>query len=155
MSSRSFIGIIWVFLLVACDRNMLYDQFVHVEDASWDWSDIREFQVEVKDSLSLHNIYIQVRHTVDYPMSNLYMFVHVKSPEGQMRKDTIEMILARPDGEWTGRGNGHIRELSLLYRSGVRFALPGTYVFSLEQAMRKEQLPVSDLGIRVERINPS
>ena len=39
--------------------------------------------VEITDTVSLNNIYLQVRHTVEYPMSNLYMFVHIKGPTGQ------------------------------------------------------------------------
>ena len=110
--------------------------------------------VEMDDTLSLYNIYVQVRHTTEYPMSNLYMFVHVKGPDGQHRKDTVNMILAEPSGEWTGRGTGHLRELQLLFRNQVQFRIPGAYVFTLEQAMRHPELPVTDLGIRVERSNP-
>ena len=108
----------------------------------------------LNDTTSLYNIYVQVRHTVEYPMSNLYMFVHVKGPQGQHRKDTVNMILAEPSGEWVGRGTGNLRELQLLYKKQTQFRTPGTYVFTLEQAMRNPELPVTDLGIRIERINP-
>ena len=139
---------------ISCDPGMVYDQYLHNEKGQWTWTDAKEFKVDITDTLSMHNIYLQVRHTVDYPLSNLYMFVHVKSPTGQHRKDTINMILAEPDGKWTGRGNGNIRELMLLYRKGTKFRTPGTYVFTLEQAMREPELPVTDLGVRIERVNP-
>ena len=140
-------------LLVSCDKDMVYDEYVETK-GGWRWQDAREFKVDLSDTLSLHNIYVQVRHTVEYPMSNLYMFVHVKGPNGQHRKDTVNMILAEPSGEWTGRGSGKLRELQLLYRKQTQFRIPGTYVFTLEQAMRNPELPVTDLGIRIERINP-
>jgi gliding motility-associated lipoprotein GldH len=133
---------------------MVYDQFEELDQGMWTWNDALEFEAEISDTLSLHNIYLQVRHTTEYPMSNLYMFVHVKSPTGQHMKDTINMILAAPDGKWTGKGNGNIRELMLLYRKQTKFRVPGTYIFTLEQAMRQETLPVTDLGVRIERINP-
>lgn len=142
-----------VALTVSCDRNVFYDEYVRT-GGEWTWRDAREFFVEVSDTLSLYNIYLQVRHTVEYPMSNLYMFVHVKGPGGQVRKDTVNLILAEPDGDWIGRGNGNLRELQLLYRKQTQFRAPGTYVFTLEQAMRNPELPVTDLGIRIERINP-
>ena len=138
----------------SCDSDMVYDQYVGTENGMWSWRDAIEFRTDISDTTSLHNIYLQVRHTVDYPLSNLYMFVHVKSPTGQHRKDTINMILAEPDGKWTGRGNGNIRELMLLYRKQTKFRIPGTYVFTLEQAMREPELPVTDLGVRIERVNP-
>ena len=137
----------------SCDRSAVYDGYVQTQ-GGWKWMDAREFRVDISDTLSMHNIYVQVRHTTDYPMSNLFMFVHVKGPTGQHRKDTINMILARPSGEWIGRGTGHLRELQLLYRQQTRFRVPGSYVFTLEQAMRTPELPVTDLGIRIERTKP-
>ena len=138
----------------SCDSGMVYDQYIPTENGMWSWRDAMEFKVDISDTVSMHNIYLQVRHTVEYPMSNLYMFVHVKSPSGQNLKDTINLVLAAPDGKWTGRGNSNIRELMLLYRKQSKFSIPGTYVFTLEQAMREPELPVTDVGVRIERVNP-
>ena len=110
--------------------------------------------MEITDTVSLNNVYLQVRHTVDYPMSNLYMFVLLKGPSGQFHRDTVNMILAVPDGKWIGKGTGKLRELRYLYRKQVRFREPGTYSISIEQAMRKSELPVTDVGVRIERVNP-
>lgn len=139
---------------VSCDSGMVYDQYEPTEHGIWKWQNAMEFKVDISDTISLNNIYLQVRHTVEYPLSNLYMFVHIKSPSGQHMTDTINMILAAPDGNWTGKGNSNIRELMLLYRKQTQFRIPGTYVFTLEQAMRQPELPVTDLGIRIEVINP-
>lgn len=143
-----------LFHVRSCDSGMVYDQYMRTENGKWGWQDAMEFNVDISDTVSMHNIYLQVRHTVDYPLSNLYMFVHVKSPSGQHLKDTVNLVLAAPDGKWTGKGNGNIRELMLLYRKQSKFRIPGTYVFTLEQAMREPELPVSDLGLRIERVNP-
>ena len=75
-------------------------------------------------------------------------------PSGQQARDTVNLILAEPDGLWLGSGTGKHRELRLLYREKIRFSEPGTYTFTLEQAMRTSKLPVSEAGIRIERINP-
>ena len=143
-----------VFFLAACDPAMVYDQFIRTEDGMWSWKDVGVFEVEIADTTSMHNIYIQVRHTVEYPLSNLYMFVHVKGPAGQQIKDTVNLVLAAPDGRWTGKGTGNLRELRLLYRKQAKFGQPGIYTFTLEQAMRKPKLPVTEVGVRLERINP-
>jgi len=141
-------------ILISCDPNMVYDEYVHMEDGIWKWTDAREFRADITDTISLHNIYLQIRHSVEYPMSNLYMFVHVKGPTGQILTDTINMILAAPDGRWNGSGTGKLRELQLLYRSQAQFGKSGTYVFTIEQGMRNPELPVTDLGVRIERSNP-
>jgi len=129
---------------------MVYDRYDHITGGKWSWEEEKVFPVEIADTTGLHNIFLQVRHTVDYPMSNLYMFVRVEGPGGQQLKDTVNMILAEPDGKWRGSGPGKLRELQLLYRKQTRFAAPGTYIFTLEQGMRRPQVPVTDVGIRIE-----
>jgi len=143
-----------ILLLASCDPEMVYDQYMETNNGSWGWQDAKEFHIDISDTLSLHNIYLQVRHTVDYPMSNLYLFVHVKGPSGQYLKDTVNLLLANPDGSWTGTGTGSLRELQLLYRKETRFRIQGNYTFTLEQGMRIPELPVTDLGMRIERSNP-
>ena len=151
---RYWLSVLLVLLVASCDPGMVYDQYMTTENGNWKWNDVGVFEVEMSDTVSLHNIYLQIRHTADYPMSNLYMFVLLKGPSGKFLKDTVNMVLAAPDGSWTGKGTGKLRELRLLYRKQIRFDEPGTYSISLEQAMRKSDLPVTDVGVRIERVNP-
>ena len=143
--------ILLILLLSSCDPAMVYDQYVQTEDGLWKWQDAREFKIDMADTLTLHNIYLQLRHTVEYPMSNLYIFVHVKGPTGQLLKDTVNVELAESDGRWIGKGAGNLREIQFLYRQKTTFAQSGTYTFTLEQGMRNPALPVTDLGMRIER----
>jgi gliding motility-associated lipoprotein GldH len=152
---RNFLGFLLLIALSACDSNRVYDQYMSTGDGMWSWKEVGVFEPEIKDTLSLNNIYLQIRHTVDYPMSNLYMFVVLKGPSGQFMRDTVNLILAAPDGRWIGKGTGKLRELQLLYRKQIRFSEPGTYHISIEQGMRSAELPVTDVGVRIERINPS
>ena len=149
-----FLLFLSVIILSSCDPEMVYDQLNSVGNDIWTWNDPQVFAVEMSDTTNLHNIFLQVRHTVDYPLSNLYIFVNVKGPTGQHLKDTVNLILANPDGSWIGRGVGNLREIELLYRNQTQFRLPGLYTFTLEQGMRKSDLPVTDVGVRIERNNP-
>lgn len=151
---RPSLALLLFMSLPSCDPDMVYDQYIHTENEMWRWQDAKEFNIDIADTIALNNIYLQVRHTVEYPLSNLYMFVHIKGPSGQLLKDTVNFILANPDGKWTGRGAGNLRELRLLYRKNSKFSQSGTYTFTLEQGMRIPELPITDLGIRIERINP-
>ena len=155
MIIRRILGtVFFMILLSACDSEMVYDHYISFDSGMWKWNDVAEFEMDISDTISLNNIYLQVRHSTDYPLSNLYMFVNVKGPGGQFLRDTVNMILAGPDGNWNGRGTGGLRELRLLYRSQIRFGVSGTYSFYIEQAMRKAALPVTDVGLRIERIIP-
>jgi len=140
-----------VLALFSCDRNMVYDQFNVVEGEGWTWSEVQEYSPVIEDTLALYNVYLQVRHKGNYPVSNLYMFVHLEGPRGQSVVDTVNFVLAEPDGRWIGKGLGDMKELRLLYKKNVRFPDPGTYRVSVEQGMRIPSVPVMDIGLRIEK----
>lgn len=155
MKHRSIpLALVLMSVLFSCDPGTVYSRFSSTGDGMWDWQDPRTFLVEIPDTTSMHNIYLQVRHTVEYPFQNLYMFVRVEGPAGQQLTDTVNMVIAAPDGTWKGKGVGRLKELRLLYRKGTIFADPGTYTFTVEQGMRTQTLPITDVGLRIERINP-
>ncbi|MCF8225835.1 MAG: gliding motility lipoprotein GldH [Bacteroidales bacterium] len=143
-----------LFFPVSCDRNMVYDEFHVIENASWHWDDQLEFSFDMHDTIHLHNIFIRLRHTTDYPLSNLYMFIDVRGPSGQSMRDTVNFVVAEKSGRWIGSGVGNIREIDYLYRKNAIFPDTGTYKIFVEQAMRVPELPVQQLGIRVEQAEP-
>lgn len=142
-----------LFLPFSCQRNVEFDQFSTIDKSGWSWNDPLTFEVELNDTVNLYDLFIQVRHTVDYPMSNLYMFVKVAGPSGQSLTDTVNFILAESDGMWLGSGVGKLKELRLLYRKNTLFTDPGIYTFVIEQGMRNPSLPVTDIGIRIEKVH--
>lgn len=158
MMRNSFLhaSVLLIILLIgaSCDRQMVYDDFQHIDDESWRWDTPADFLFMMEDTVSFHNILIRLRHTTDYPLSNLYMFVHLEGPSGQTMTDTINFILAENSGKWIGNGVGNIREIGYLYKKNTRFPELGAYQISIEQAMRLPEIPVSQVGIKIERVNP-
>jgi len=148
---KGFFGMLLLLLPVSCDRNMVYDQFNTINREGWTWSDVQEFDPMIGDTVSYYNIYLQIRHKGDYPVSNLYLFVHLTGPQNQALTDTVNLILAEPDGRWTGKGLGDMKELRLLYKKNVRFPVTGNYRFRIEQGMRIPSVPVLDVGLRIEK----
>jgi gliding motility-associated lipoprotein GldH len=141
-------------LLVAlgCSRGVVYEQHQAIPDEGWPQHQVLTFQAEVNDTTSLHQLFLNVRNTTDYPYSNLFIFMDIEFPGGTILRDTIECILADRAGQWTGTGFGAIRTNSFLFRDDVWFPETGTYTFYLQQAMRQEVLQgVADMGIRIER----
>ena len=139
-----------VLLLSACDPYMVYDKYYETGGGLWKWSDIKSFEPDIEDSLELYNIFINIRHTTDYPKSNLYLFVTATAPTGVSRRDTVEIRIADDRGKWYGNGFGDIKLVSREYRRAVRFANPGRYEFKIEQGMRIPEIPVTDVGLRIE-----
>ncbi|MCB9000176.1 MAG: gliding motility lipoprotein GldH [Bacteroidales bacterium] len=148
---KTTFALLFIFLfLSSCDPNRVYDEYQKTENGMWKWSDKKTFNVEMKDSISLFNIDINIRHTTNYPKSNLFIFVTTTAPTGASRRDTVEIIIADEHGKWEGNGFGDIKLVSRVFRKAVRFVNTGNYKFEIEQGMRMPEIPVTDVGLRVE-----
>ena len=146
-----FVGI--VVLLAACDSQSVFDKYKPINKGVWHKDSLVMFNVPVTDTLQNHNLYINVRNSVDYRYSNLWLFVTIGQPNGQAVKDTFEIVLADPSGKWLGEGFGGLKNRKVIYRRNVFFPLSGDYTISLQQGMRNGELKgISDVGVRVEKV---
>ena len=134
------------------NKNVIFDESAVIPNASWNSHDFPTFDVNVEDTLSAYNFYFNIRHLENYRYSNFYMFLHTTFPNGNQTHDTIELVLAYPDGRWIGKGSGSMRDNNILLNSNLCFPLKGNYHFEIEQAMRDTQLDgVTDVGVRFEK----
>jgi len=139
--------------LSACDPEKIYESNVAVSAKGWNRDEIVKFTVEITDTISPCNIYINVRNNSNYKYMNLWLFVDIYSPLGFMERDTIQIILADHRGKWLGHGLGSKFNTRIFLRRNVRFPAKGTYIFEYEQAMRDESLTgTEDIGLRIERV---
>ena len=142
-------------LLASCSQGVVFQADTHVPDGQWDRAWKPHFEFDITDTLSPRDIYLDIRHTGDYPFSNIYVFATLTGPHGHTLTDTVECTLADPSGRWYGKGAGFIHSdrvlAHVLYRTRNTFPASGRYSISLEQAMRTEKLDgVIDVGISVE-----
>lgn len=150
----STLFISFVLGLSACDSKRLYEENTEIKDFIWDKNRPVYFSVIVKDTVSPNNVYINVRNASGYMYSNLFIFMDTQYPNGTKSRDTIECILANPEGKWLGDGSGDIWDNQILFKKNVRFKQLGTYIFKYEQAMRVNKLPmIMDMGLRIEKSN--
>lgn len=144
------IGICILLLLASCDNKRFYENNLPIKNEVWNVNDKPFFVVEVTDTITPFNFYINLRNNSSYEFSNMYLFLNTYFPNGEQSRDTIECILADPRGYWLGKGT-EIIEHQILFKRGVRFPMSGTYRFEFEQAMRKENLEdILDIGLRIE-----
>jgi gliding motility-associated lipoprotein GldH len=143
-----------VVILGSCGSRSVYDRSIEISERGWHEDSIVVFDdVIISDTISLHNFYINLRHSTDYRYSNFYLFLNTTLPNGRITRDTIEMILADNYGKWYGKGFGHIRENRILVRQNLKFPLKGSYRFAIEQAMREDDRVLEgmrNVGIRIE-----
>ena len=105
----SIFFLLWIALLFsACDSSRVFEENKVIENQLWNSADKKLFYVNVDDTLSSHNFYINVRNASDYPFSNLLLFLQTRYPQGTYSKDTLECILADQTGKWLGDGSGDI-----------------------------------------------
>lgn len=138
--------------LASCMGNMVFDSNQSLPPEGWPQGSKVAFDVEITDTINLHNMYVNVRNSTSYPNSNLFLFLDIHFPDGQSVRDTLECILADFTGKWTGRGGGRIRSNKFLFRTDVWFPQKGNYNFSFEHAMRTSLLEgITDIGLAIER----
>ncbi len=162
---KSILGIVFLgfcALANSCmDKNYVFDQNVEIPNAKWVASDKAILKLNVSDTVSQHNFYINVRNTEAYPYRNLYVFVKTIFPNQKVKKDTVGIILADNTGKWLGSGSGFLsssQHLSntILYQYNKRFPIPGEYRFEIEQAMRTDTLVgIQNIGLKIDKIEPN
>jgi gliding motility-associated lipoprotein GldH len=139
-------------LLLSCDKNRVFEKNVKIPGNTWQKSNIIHFNVNISDTSSSHNVYINLRNRSQYAYSNIFMFITMHAPSGESVRDTFEITLADVRGRWLGRGIGNALSNQVLYLQNVRFPYRGIYVFDIEQAMWDEKLEnIIDIGLRIEK----
>jgi gliding motility-associated lipoprotein GldH len=151
----NFIGLLTFIclLLFACDRTRVYEQNVKIPGGTWNKENIIHFRVNISDTVSPHNVYINLRNDSKYAYCNIFLFVSTHAPNGITVRDTFEMTLADAKGKWLGKGIGNAFSNQVLYLKNVRFPYRGIYVFDIEQAMWNTSLAhMIDAGLRIEKV---
>jgi gliding motility-associated lipoprotein GldH len=153
MIRNCFIALV-LLLFISCDRNVIFEKNVELPDNHWEVKNVVDFETDIQDTVTPHNLYINLRNAGGYPFSNIFLFFTTSSPSGKMERDTVELTLADPSGKWLGNGLGDIWDNRVLFKENFRFPEKGVYKFALEQAMRVDPLPqIMDVGIRIEKVN--
>ena len=135
--------------IVSCTHNEVYCEYQSFRNSTWDKDSVARFDVAIADTLSAYDVFVEVRNNNDYPFKNLWLFVDFTCPTGESRRDTMECILANDQGKWYG-GGFSLFELSVPYEIGIQYPRSGTYIYTIQQAMRSNLLEgVSDIGIKV------
>ena len=139
-----------ILVMVSCDVHTLYDQQVTLPEKGWLKNEAVKFDLDISDTITPYHFELTLRHTTNYRYSNLYIFLTTRFPEGKMSRDTIELLLADPTGQWVGKGWGNLRDDDITLKSPLFFPQKGHYQFLVQQAMRPDTLnEITHLGLRL------
>ncbi len=141
-----------IIIAISCGKPPLIDKSMEVSETAWDVMKKLRVEVQIDDTISSFNFYINVRNTTDYKNSNFFLFIKTTFPNGQIAIDTLECILANNQGKWYGKGNGKIKDNKILLKKNTIFPMKGKYVFEIEHAMRKKIVSgIKTIGFRIEK----
>jgi len=72
-----------IFLLIACNSDLIYTDSVTMPEKTWDLSNIVNFTAPVTDTTITSDVYFTIRTGSDYPFRNIFLFVTTLSPDGR------------------------------------------------------------------------
>ncbi len=151
LNKYNYAGSILILLamLFSCTDHNMYHHYESIKSSAWNEHEAYLFDVEVSDTLSVYDVFIEIRNNDSYPYENLWLFVSFETPWNNRRKDTLDCRLADPYGQWFGKGFSQYT-LSVPYEKSVVFPRSGTYSYTIRQGMREEKLKgITDIGVRI------
>lgn len=140
-------------LFVSCGSDAMYDKHFTVDENGWNMEDNRRFYVDIDDTLSFYDFYVDIRNSKNYPYSNLFLFINTTFPDHVVRRDTLECPLADAYGQWYGKESNHYVDGRYLLHSHVVFPVKGTYCFEVVHAMRDTNVVgIRNIGLHVKKL---
>lgn len=150
---KIFSVLVIVLGMYSCDYSRVYDTWKEMPSTGWNKDSVYTFNAYISDTLVPMNIVLGVRNTNAYSQSNLWTFVSTQNPYGIIKRDTFEMVLASPYGDWYGSGWGNIFTSLHYYKTNQGFPASGNYTFTIQHGMRKDMLEgIQAIGIRIEKV---
>ena len=130
--SRIFLFFISCICCIAsCTTVDLYEKSVVIPGHSWKSSYKPSFGFTIKDSSSLYQPFLVLRHNDKYSFNNIYVNLYIQLPAGDtIKKLQQDLILADNVNGWHASGMDDIYEhrIKLGEAESLR---PGTYIFTI------------------------
>jgi gliding motility-associated lipoprotein GldH len=151
---KLLIPLLALLVFAACDSKRVYDKFESIEENSWKYEDLKNFEFEIQDTSLSYQFYIQTRNTSAYNYSNFYMLLTLETPKGDSSEERMNFLLADETGKWLGDGSNGLYTCKIKVKDTLKFSEIGTYKATLKQDMRDNPLlGIADVGVRIEKLN--
>ncbi|MBN9337426.1 MAG: gliding motility lipoprotein GldH, partial [Chryseobacterium sp.] len=112
---RIFANLVLLLSLFSCQNSD--DKILTKDiDSKWNKKDVQKFDFDVTDAQNQKNIIFIVRNNNDYPYSNLRLIASIEHNKKTISTDTLNYVLAKPNGEWIGSGFGDTKEILFQYK---------------------------------------
>lgn len=146
-------------LVVSCDSERMYEKNFDFDSRFWLPSEQPDFEFVIRDSIETYNLYCNIRNSVSYPYSRLFINAYLQdSAGGVLQKKLTEVLLFDPQtGKPFGEsGIGDIYDQRVPVLTDFIFPYQGKYKMKFEHYMRVDSLQgILAVGLRVEKYRPS
>jgi gliding motility-associated lipoprotein GldH len=149
-----FFALVLLSVFASCNKKAVFEDYHPLKHAEWNQDTILVFEFNIPDPNKLYDLSFTVRNEGQYGYSNLYVFVTTTPPSGKELKDTFELTLAKPSGEWLGSGLGDLYDRKYPYKKTRYFPEIGKYTISVRQGMRTKTgilKGIHDFGIVLDK----
>lgn len=140
MRSQFYLFCFFIVLFTACGKQYEYQKTIEINNQTWNYADSLVFEFDIKDTLAIYNLYLDIEHHPDYAFQNLYTLIHTYFPAGQHLKENLSLELSNPAGIWMGNCNSNTCQLSIPIQQNAYFNQTGEYRIVIEQFMREEAI---------------
>lgn len=148
-----FLMIVTVFAVSSCKQIDVYEKNSSIPHFKWQDHLSVNGSFIINDTISLHNIFIVLRHTDAYPYNNIWLNIGLQAPGDSMRYQKVNLTLASDATGWEGSGMNDIWEVRKpINTQPRRFIRKGEYTFSIRHIMRDNPLPgIMSAGLRIQK----
>ncbi len=152
---KNLLFILWATLLgiffVACGKEKtIFEKSYDIKNQQWSYTDTLDFTFDIADTMSIYDIVLNINHTPQYPMQNIYMNIYTQFPSGERIKQLLNIDLADNTGKWEGKCSGSECLFEIPIQSNAFFNATGKHNITLEQYMRVENLAgVNNIALKI------
>ena len=123
-----------------CEQEKGYSAYQSIGEEGLGTSPIIfEIPENVLDTLR-KNIFLRLRNNNNYQYSNIFLIVSLTAGEEQITNDTLEYLMASPDGKWLGEGFSEVKESKLWWKESVIFPEERPIKINISQAVRNNNV---------------
>jgi len=148
------ISLLMIVLTTACSRGKIFEKYHKFENNTWKRvGDHVWFEVPVKDTTALYDLFIAIRHATFYPYDKISVGITIYSPHGETRYSEHTVILKDDRGKFISEGLGDIWDIRVPFKENFTFGSTGLYKFEIENLTgTKYLLPgVMEVGLVIKR----
>lgn len=148
-----------VFSVCACDSNRLYEKNHDFDERYWLSAENPEFQFEITDTTLKYNVYCNLRNSLSYPLSRIFVTYSLQDSTGHSYKNEMISIFLFEEKSGKPLGSsalGNVYDHQTLLLKDYSFTKAGEYTLGFEQFMRMDTLQgILAVGFRLEAVSPN